>query len=196
MQAKEFIKVAEKRIEKAVRSCKTDSRLVIARYTAAISGNFQQWLAITFARDVEANGIVLSNLNCEGQEDHRGMLLGFAKSCNTKPGDADRDHSEYEVQVIFDLLTNKKTRGLHGVALGAVLETTSKIFVPDLEKRARECGCTDFTYIEKHGEADIKHADEFLRALELEMEAGYETPWDIAQHARHAAQQLIIKIFA
>ncbi len=196
MQAKEFIQVAEERIEKAVRLCETDSQIVIARYAAAISGNFQQWLAITFARDVEANSIVLSNLSCEGLEDHRGMLLEFAKSCNAKPRNEDRDHSEHEVQVIFDLFANKATRGLHGVALGAVLENTSKIFIPDLEKRARQCGCTDFTYIEKHGEADIKHSDEFSRALELEMAAGYENRWAIAQYARSAAQQLIIKIYA
>lgn len=196
MSVKQFIATADQQIQHIVANGKTtDSRLVIARYAAAIAGNFQLWLVSTKPRDDDAVIAVQSNFACEKFEDHRNMLLKFAKSCRVGP-DGHYSYSEEEVQAIFQLFTDKVNQGLSGVALGAVLENTSEHFIKDLAKRAKKLGCTDFTYTDKHGMADVKHSDEFAKALELELEMGYDDPTTIIQVAKDAAMALIGKIYA
>ena len=196
MSVQQFIANAGQRVQQVVAQCKTNPHVVISRYTAAIAGNFQLWLAMTKPRDDDAFCKVYSNFVCETLEDHRGMLLAFEKSCQSDGSAVARAHTGEEVETIFKLFTDKVNRGLSGVALGAVLENTSKIFIPNLASLAKECGCKDFTYTDKHGEADIKHSDEFFVALELELMMGYDDPNLIIKQAGDAALALIDKIYA
>lgn len=194
MLARDFIYSAELQVQEIVTRCITDDHLLIARYAAAIAGNFQLWLAFTKPRNDTATGAVQKNFSCEKLDDHQGMLLAFAKSCGVHR-DGHYAHTEEQVQAIFRLFTDQVNLGLSGVALGAVLENTSKIFIPDLAARAAKCGCTDFTYTGKHGVADAEHSDEFLRAFELEQAMGYDCSTFISIFACEAAVNLIAKIY-
>lgn len=195
MLAKLLLDKAEHKVQRSVKRCQEGSFEVIACYTAAIAGNFQLWLAFTTARDPYARWVIEDNLTLEKQEDHVGMLRNFAKFSEATPGRECYDHVERDVAAINKLFTNPRNCGLSGIALVAMLENTSKIFIPDLALRAKQRGCTNFTYTDKHGEADVAHSSAFLKALELEMTMGYEVPGKIVQKAIDAGVALIAKIY-
>jgi hypothetical protein len=56
--------------------------------------------------------------------------------------------------------------------------------------------CSDLTYIKKHGEADVAHADELAQALEAEMTMGYrDAPHFVGEAARNVVD-LIAAIYS
>lgn len=194
---KKIIIKAKKKVGNVVNLSKVDSSTVIARYTAAVAVNFTDWIgkSIPWVRHEDAYHALVNNLRCEAAEDHVGMLFKFASLSKSVP---ERDHYEYtkkEVGEIRKLLRDPATSGLTGVALCAVLENTSEIFIPDLAKKAKACGCNDFTYTDVHGEADIEHSQAFVKATESEIQMGYGNKNVLIQKAVDAAIDLIARIY-
>lgn len=198
MTAQELISNAKERVRWIVENSKTDSRTVIARYTAAVAVNFTDWIGktIPWARHETAYHALVDNLRCEASQDHVGMLLRFAAHSKAMPDHKDYAHTYDEVASIRKLFAEPATAGLSGVALCAVLENTSEIFIPDLARRAKELGCTDFTYTNVHGEADAEHSDAFLRATEAEETMGYRSAEYFVNDAAEQAIALIARIYA
>ena len=192
-----YIEKARRRVREIVASCETDSRTVIARYTAAVAVNFTDWIGktIPWARHELAVHALVDNLRCEAEEDHVGMLLRFAECSGALPGREDYAHTANEVAAIRQLFADTSNAGFLGVALCAILENTSEIFIPDLARRAEECGCDDLTYTEKHGVADITHSEAFSIAWAAEMTMGYKNPMEEAKISAHAAVGLIARIY-
>ncbi len=152
-----------------------DNHSVIATYTAAVAVNFTDWIGKTlpWARHELARYALTDNLRCEAVQDHVGMLLNFAFYSDATPEAEHYQHVRGAVFEIRQLFADPKTAGLSGVALCAVLENTSEIFIPDLAKRAKECGCKDFTYTDVHGIADVEHSDAFTKATIAELTMDY-----------------------
>lgn len=198
MTTKELISNAKVRVKEIVGNCKTDSHTVIARYTAAVAVNFTDWIGktIPWARHETAYHVLVDNLRCESVQDHVKMLLDFAALSNAMPDCRDYDATKYEVANIRKLFADPTAAGLSGVALCAVLENTSEIFIPDLAKRAKELGCADFTYTDMHGEADVEHSDAFLKATEAEETMGYRNAEYFIKDATELAVALIARIYA
>jgi hypothetical protein len=143
-------------------------RAIIRRYVAAIQPNFIVWLS---AAHVSCNSSYAqyacrSNLVCEISEDHRGMLYAFARDIDCLPSQQDDEKVATEVDSINKLLAKYTSthRGFIGAYMMALLENTSCVFIPWLEKVAIQLGATDLRYTQTHGEADIEHADQFVRA--------------------------------
>lgn len=198
MTVNELISKAKTQVEEIVSNSKVDSRTVIARYTAAIAVNFTDWIGktIPWARHETARHALVDNLRCESVQDHVGMLLRFAALSKALPSREEFAHTDEEVSAIRKLFAEPATSGLSGVALCAVLENTSEIFIPDLARRAKECGCTDFTYTDVHGEADVEHSNAFTKATEAEQTMGYRDPEFFITGAMEAAVNLIARIYA
>jgi hypothetical protein len=191
------IEEAKKKVSKIVNESTVDSKIVIARYTAAVAVNFTDWIGKTlpWVRHEVAYCALVDNMRCESVNDHVGMLLNFATLSNAMPG---IDHYEYvsnEVAAIRAIFSDVATSGLAGVALCAVLENTSEVFIPDLAKRAKNLGCTDFTYTDVHGEADIEHSEAFTKATVAELEMGYVNGEKIIQRSVDLGTALIEKIY-
>lgn len=198
MNVDELISSAKTQVREIVSNSNTDSRTVIARYTAAVAVNFTDWIGktIPWVRHEVARYALVDNLRCESVNDHVGMLQRFAAFSNAVPSHPDYAYTSEEVAAIRKLFAEPKTAGLSGVVLCAVLENTSEIFILDLARRARERGSTDFTYTDVHGEADIEHSTAFAKATEAEMTMGYS---DVDFHliaAMDCAVRLIAKIYA
>lgn len=166
---------ARNQIQQVMEGSQVDDRDVIARYTAAVAVNFTDWIGktIPWVQHEFARYALIDNLRCEATQDHVGMLLQFAALSDAMPCRTDYAHTSKQVTAIRELFKNPKVAGLCGVALCAVLENTSEIFIPDLASRAKRRGCTDFTYTDVHGEADIDHSKAFAKALEEERDMHY-----------------------
>ena len=152
-----------------------DVRKVIRRYTAAIEGNFLAWMggASISARSVVSKFAADENLWVEIRDDHPSMLRNFAKCTKTEPDAEDFQYVHSEVMKIRNLVG--ELSGVKNIALIATLENTSTSFIPYLAELAKRLGCTDLTYTDIHGEADIEHANQFLEALSDEQNQGYQS---------------------
>jgi hypothetical protein len=173
------------------------SRRVIAVYTAMAS-NFIAWLAVAghFVKSEVAKTALLQNLQCEVGDNHRGMLLDFAEKCDALPDYDDYQYVSGDVGLVWALLRDPEYRGLRGLAVVATLEYLSLTFVPELARRAEECGCTDHQYPRVHGEADIAHSDILLKALKAEIGADYRSAETVVIGAVKAAEDLVRRIFS
>jgi hypothetical protein len=150
---------------------------VLLVYRALVEPYFIPMLAYTFpkCRSSVAREACRSNLLCEVSEDHPRMLNDFVK-----PALAHLDEQSVgwyirarggASQIIEPLMAPARfprTFILNALVTLAALETTSQVFIPWLAEAAKRLGATDFTYTEKHGIADIAHADEFAKAVEAE----------------------------
>ncbi len=150
---------------------KSAAQRIIARYTAAIAGNFVPWMAAAAvsARSIEARFVCETNIRDEMQENHPGLLYAFAKSANALPA---VDDSLQTDDVIHGMRTTvAQMNGLKNIAIMAVCENASLIFIPFLAALAQKCNGQDFRYTDIHGVADKEHAEKFLWALNCEMAA-------------------------
>ncbi len=197
MNIRQHIEKSKAEVESIVNGSTTDARTVIARYTAAVAVNFTDWIGktIPWARHETAYHALVDNLRCEAAEDHVGMLLRFAELSDAVPAREDFAHTTREVEAIRKLFADSAQSGLNGVALCAVLENTSEIFIPDLARRAMECGCSDLIYTDVHGEADVEHSDAFLDAAEAEMTMRYPDASASVAQATRVAVDLIARIY-
>jgi hypothetical protein len=195
---KPLIANARNRVQKAIDSAsKSNDYAIISRYYAAIAVNFTDWIGktIPFTRSRLANKVLVENLRCESEEDHIGMLLNFVKLSKALPDWEDYCRTESEVAAIRSLFKDFRFSGLYGTALCAAFENLSEVFIPDLAERALSCGCNDFTYTDKHGEADIEHSRALLEATVAESEQDYEHAEQMVETAIDAAADLIIRIY-
>ncbi len=175
-----------------------ESQRTIARYTAAIAGNFFAWLAIAghFVRHERSRFVLLDNLRCEMRSNHRGMLLRFAEKCGALPGKDEYEHVAYHVGSVYNLLAEPSLAGLRGLALIATLEHLSLVFMRELTRMAEESGCTDFTYTQAHGAADVAHSIALIEAVRAEMGEGYQSAETVVAEASRLAEDLINQIFS
>lgn len=158
-------------------SSNREKRFLIANYTAVMAGNFTDWMGKTlpWVRHEFARFAIIDNLRCEAVEDHATMLEEFANYCGACPGALSYLQVRSGIRAIRALFRNTQLAGLYGVALMALLENTSRDFIPVLGKIAEELQCPPEyqKYISVHGEADIAHSVQFLKALEAEASMGY-----------------------
>lgn len=151
---------------------------IIRRYTAAFIGNFITWLGAgaIASRSAEGRYAMAENLEVEFAHDHQTMLWNFSNAVNALPNAED-----YLAVQPAVLAIRKQVAALNGVqlnALAAILESASLVFIPYLESVALKVLGThaDLQYTRVHGEADIKHADQFIQALSVEAQKNYPEP--------------------
>lgn len=185
------------RIALALPKSPSRAKEVIGRYTAAFAVNFTDWLgrANLFTRHEHARFALQANLRCEVADDHVGMLLRFAKSCNSIP---EREHYavvQPSVEKIRQLFTKEYSAGLAGVVVVAALEEQAVLFIPHLAILARECGCTDYEYTNVHGASDTEHALNLAAAVQAEKEYYGDGAEKIGLEARERVFELLEKIF-
>ncbi len=142
---------------------------IIKKYTAAIEGNFVSWMgAVSIcARSVQGRYAASENLWIEMMDDHAGMLREFARAAHSEP-----DVQAY--QAVAESVANIRQMvahlsGLECLTLIATLENTSGVFIPRLEKMAKDLGSNNLRYTKIHGEADIDHANQFAWAITHEL---------------------------
>ncbi|MBX4210839.1 hypothetical protein KW783_02590 [Candidatus Parcubacteria bacterium] len=179
-------------------------RLIISRYVATVGINFTDWIGKTYpwTRHELAQYALKDNLRCEQSEDHIGMLIKFAEHAMYFPEWNQFAHSK-EVRVIRQLLSNIEDAGLTGLIILAILENTSEVFIPVLEKliqkfhllHRKTYGSADLTYTQAHGKADAKHSDAFTAALKAEWTMGYRNHEGIVFNASNAAVNFLRRIF-
>jgi hypothetical protein len=171
----EFIKRTKDEIQQIVSNSKASDRDVLARYTAATAVNFTDWVGktIPWVRHELSRQVLIDNLRCETVDDHVGMLLNFTTLSGAMPERSDYSHVEEELKKVRSIFNPIQQAGLSGLALCAMLESTSEIFIPDLAERAKRLGCKDFTYTDVHGVADVAHSDGAIKALQCEVTMGY-----------------------
>lgn len=181
INARRTIGLARKSMQEAIHHRKYPLRAIqpnkdiVACYTAAIAVNFTDWMGKTlpWARHEKSRLALTDNIRCESVDDHVGMLLEFARSCQAFPQEFHFNRVEEEVQEVRRLFKNPQTAGLSGVALMAILENTSEIFIPVLAKIATRLGSKNLRYTQIHGVADIEHSRAFTEAFEAELTMGY-----------------------
>lgn len=149
---------------------KEKARLIIEKYTAAIQGNFVNWMAAAAvsARSVEGRFAAEENIYVEMKEDHPTMLRNFAHAAQAEPELKSYQLVNESVTKVSKIVS--KMSGAENLTLMALLENTSAVFIPFLADRAKQLGSTNFIYTNVHGEADVEHADQFLWALTHEKE--------------------------
>src|SRR3989344_1817490 len=145
------------------------ARTILRRYVAAIEPNFLAWMsaAAISARSPYGKYAAEENLWVEIRDNHPGMLRNFAKECTAEPDANDFQAVQTEVNSIRQITA--ELSGLRNLVLMMLLENTSSAFVPYLAEIGKKLGAKDFTYTDVHGEADIEHANQFLRAVNDEM---------------------------
>jgi len=174
-------------------------RALIADYTAAVEPNFIPWVAATAlsARSFQGRYAAQENLHEEITGDHQGMLRDFAKSVITRPMVHNFDRVELYVKNMRRTFANMD--GLTNVALLAFLENTSRAFIPYLADVASNLATDvidpDYTYTNAHGEADIKHAKQFVWALGKERASGYAHPQETISSAISTGRGFLRGIF-
>jgi len=193
-----YLEQSKTQIRLTVRTSKLRDHEIISNYTAAIAGNFTDFLGRTLAlvRHALSSYVLKQNLGCESVEDHVGMLLGFASKCHALPGRRNYRKVEIALSGIRALFRTQETAGLAGLALIATLENTSEIFIPDLARRGRRCGCKDFSYTDAHGVADREHSKSLYKALIQEVGAGYRFPFALVSEGSSRATFLIQAIYS
>lgn len=176
MRHNQTIEDAVEKFSKEFNKVKIDDpakqRAVIARYAAAIAPNFTQWLATTASsvRSKKARDIIRKNLHDEITQDHPGMLKRFCDTANITISPQDVEARTEDLYYISgDVFDRGYATSVRKVAALAVMETASPLFIPTLEKYAKNLGSTDFQYTQVHGAADIEHATELIEALNHEI---------------------------
>jgi hypothetical protein len=168
---------------------------IIGRYTSAILPNFVPWVtaALVSARSPRARDAAHENLEEEIGENHQGMLYDFASDADALPTSQDGLTVAPAVSRIRENVAEMV--GLYNVSLGAFLENTSAAFIPYLERLAVIRGSDNFVYTRAHGEADIEHAQQFLRAVQHEYGEGYAFADGTVENAIRDGNLLLDVIF-
>lgn len=191
------IKTAKTKIQSFLAQNKTtnpgQASTTLDTYAQIFEGNFVSWMAgaVLTARSPYARYAASENLWVELKDDHPGMLRAFIESCQVKP---QTSKSLAELEQIRKQVG--ELSGLKNIALMAILENTSEIFIPHLATLAKQLGCQNFQYTDTHGAADILHAEQFTQALEEEIEQSYpNAQTDIAQ-ITEVTINLLMSIFS
>ncbi len=175
----QLISQAKGEIQEAIHGYHGNAQTIIGRYTAAIAVNFTDWIgkSIPWVRHETAYHALVDNLRCEASQDHVGMLLRFASLSDASPDRGAYIHTYDEVAAIRKLFAEPVTaRPSLASHFARPLRACRRSSSPDLALRAKQCGCTDFTYTDIHGEADAAHSGAFVNATEAERTMGYRDP--------------------
>lgn len=171
-----------------------DARKILARYAAALEGNFIAWMGAgaLVAQSVQAKYAASENLWVELKDDHAGMLHRFIASAGVEVTHSHAREVEDVVASIRVFLA--KMSSVEILALMAYLENTSAEFIPFLGAIARQLGGVDDVYIRVHGEADVLHADQFAWALGYEI-ANDDRAFEKIDEAFKLGEQFLRSIF-
>lgn len=150
--------------------------VVLLTYQMVIEPNFIRWMLETWrrCRSEVAIEACRDNLVCEINENHPQMLrtfvapaYSFEQAVTIATGRARRITRNAAFGNIDEILA-ERSDALDGLLVMACLENDSIAFIPWLAKAGARLGVTDFTYTNKHGEADIHHANQFFKAVKAE----------------------------
>lgn len=148
-------------------------KIMIRHYTTTFEGNFLSWMAAAHlsARSPYAKFASAENLEVELRDNHPGMLKSFLTGCHLSMTDVAYNEMQLEIQVIRTAISDNLGTP-YALALMALLENLSLVFIPFLRVAANELDADDeaYRYLDVHGEADIEHADQFVKALVSEAE--------------------------
>lgn len=179
------------------------SRLIT--YRDVIAPNFVPWMAQVWVRCWSniARVACQENLRCEVAEDHPGMLRRYAT-------EVDSHRIRQQIQSL-ECLTSKvglltphinfitavvQRSAIDGLLVMAGLEKASIVFIPRMRKWGEDLGFRDFEYVDKHGIADIEHANDLRNAVEAEAnEEGIEPNVLTESPALTAVNTLLYRIF-
>jgi len=153
---------------------------IMLTYGTIVGENFIPWLSSTWTRcrSSVAREACRTNLRDEIIEDHPQMLRTFlspveiyrerpyvVSAVNKAVQDARREPGGVIAQI---RRFTESADGVSGVWVLGALETTSCAFISWMDAAANRLSLADRVYLEKHGEADIMHADQFAAAVEAE----------------------------
>jgi hypothetical protein len=151
-----------------------DAAVVLNVYDRMVRPNFVPWMARvwTTVRSKTAGDACEENLLCEIREDHPYMLMRFA--CQTEKRAhwteiAGRVEAGVAVPMVMRVTEAIWTSEIAGLWVMAALERSSLVFMPWMRLAGEGLRFSDFTYLDKHGEADQDHAEQFARAIVAEM---------------------------
>ncbi len=163
--AKELVRTYLKPIEVVSAD---DAKEIIARYAAAVEGNFTSWMgaALIYARTPQGEFAAKENLVVEIKDDHPGMLREFARQAQAEPSLVHYKKVNQSVSSMRRFIG--MGNGLEALTVMATLENTSAVFVPYLAALAIKRDSMDLQYTDVHGVADINHAKQFIWAVEYE----------------------------
>ena len=150
---------------------------VLLVYRGLIEPNFVPMLTNvwTRCRTEAARKACADNILCEVSEDHPQMLRNFVqpalKYASLSEVDLYIRNGDGAMERLNNVTWNRYVPTVWGLIVLASLENASLAFIPWLQEAAEKLGVTDFTYTQKHGVADIEHANQFLQAVEEEATA-------------------------
>lgn len=117
-----------------------------------------------------ARAACADNLLCEIGDDHPAILTRYVDQADPNPhrygtfvnaGRLRTNQDRLEELIVPD-------HPLSGLVVMMLLENTSLVFIPEMRRWGKVLGFKDFEYVDKHGRADIDHANEFRAALVVE----------------------------
>ncbi len=158
---------------------------IFLTYDSFIRPNFIMWLMLnkpTLKSEVAIKACE-DNLECEINDNHPQLLLNFIEPIIRANIMNEVVIKNVENKIIENFgLINKITQfssmPLTGLYVMAILENTSIEFVVWMKKASEKLGLKNKKYLDVHGEADILHANEFLNALESEIDLQDKKPSD------------------
>ncbi len=146
-----------------------DTSTALITYRDTFAPHFIEWMSLTRdrCRSEVAKKACEDNLRCEIEENHPLLLGLFVKSVSVS--DTRISHC---LSLIHAITSECQSDAMEGLLILAALENASLVFIPWMEKAADKLNVPseDREYLRRHGMADIAHAQEFIRALEAEVE--------------------------
>lgn len=162
---------------------KADLARTLVVYHKVFAPNFILWLRLTEAacESEVAKQACAENLQCEVDENHPYMLLRFAlpiyqnSSLLNKENEVKIRKALVQTEELVLKLTRLSRSGIPGLLIMAALENASLEFMQFLRDAAKQLGVSDLEYADKHGMADVEHADAFVKAVDAEFthQGGY-----------------------
>jgi hypothetical protein len=200
-EIQQFLRRVQALLPDIEKTSKKKLAMIFFVYRDAIAPRFIRWLEIVNegALSDVAKKACEDNLRCEKGEDHPKMLRDFVAPLEK------RYHMRKKVAEFMELdqfvntyrhLNRLAATEVEGLMLMACLENASLVFIPWMEMAAIKLGLTERTYLDKHGVADIAHAQEFIRAAkgDIDCHLGARSKQD-RQAVYDQTQQLLFKIF-
>lgn len=151
-------------------------REIIARYTAALEGNFIYWMtgAYLSVGSEAARLTILDNLREEVRDSHPWMLRKFALAAGAIPTDSDATAIHRDVTNVR--LFVGRLSGVRIVIMMAFFEGFIQRFMSYLAELAVGQGSAELEYTDVHGVCDIAHTQGLFDALAAEMELAPPKP--------------------
>ena len=176
----------------------TDAEIAqrLLAYNEAVQFNFTRWMINTWPRcqSPEATEACRENLVCEINQHHPAMLARYVAQL---PDHHHLDGFVFQREVMPCVETIEALTcgsAIDGLLVMAGLENASLDFIPTMNGWGERFGFKDFEYVVEHGEADVKHADEFAKAVAFEVDyqgvSGEELEKSVAlTHVAHFLSQ-------